>query len=188
MLPIAHLPLMGGVTPLPALSDDRLASLPASSPSLTHALLSPQQHHSHRVAMETAERHTSRVRDEERKRDNEGQREREREGGDMKMLGCYHMTTPHPLLTSNPPKPTPTAPHFNAEPLTQNNCPSTQTHSGPPYTYLCLPRILLSPIILLSIPLLSRQAARMAGMETFTDGSTGKFSHPQKQKEKRKLF
>ncbi|XP_006802870.1 POU domain, class 2, transcription factor 2 isoform X2 [Neolamprologus brichardi] len=122
--------------------------------------------------METAERHTSRVRDEERKRDNEGQREREREGGDMKMLGCYHMTTPHPLLTSNPPKPTPTAPHFNAEPLTQNNCPSTQTHSGPPYTYLCLPRILLSPIILLSIPLLSRQAARMAGMETFTDGST----------------
>ncbi|XP_039474939.1 POU domain, class 2, transcription factor 2 isoform X3 [Oreochromis aureus] len=88
----------------------------------------------------------------------------------MKRLGCYHMTTPHPLLTSNPPKPT--APHFNAEPLTQNNCPSTQTHSGPPFTYLCLPRILLSPIILLSIPLLSRQAARMAGMETFTDGST----------------
>uniref|UniRef100_A0A3Q2X8V2 POU domain protein n=1 Tax=Haplochromis burtoni TaxID=8153 RepID=A0A3Q2X8V2_HAPBU len=122
--------------------------------------------------METAERHTSRVRDGERKRDNEGQREREREGGDMKRLVCYHMTTPHPLLTSNPPKPTPIAPHFNAEPLTQNNCPSTQTHSGPPYTYLCLPRILLSPIILLSIPLLSRQAARMAGMETFTDGST----------------
>lgn len=102
----------------------------------------------------------------------------------MKRLGCYHMTTPHPLLTSNPPKPT--APHFNAEPLTQNNCPSTQTHSGPPFTYLCLPRILLSPIILLSIPLLSRQAARMAGMETFTDGSTGKFSHPQKQKKKKK--
>lgn len=125
-------------------------------------------------------------------REKEGQRgterKREREGGDMKRLVCYHMTTPHPLLTSNPPKPTPTAPHFNAEPLTQNNCPSTQTHSGPPYTYLCLPRILLSPIILLSIPLLSRQAARMAGMETFTDGSTGKFSHPQKQKEKRKLF
>lgn len=82
MLLIAHLPLMGGVTPLPALSDDRLASLPASSPSLTHALLSPQQHHSHRVAMETAERHTSRVRDGERKRDNEGQRERERERGE----------------------------------------------------------------------------------------------------------
>lgn len=33
----------------------------------------------------------------------------------------------------------------------------------------------LSPIFLLSIPLLSRQAARMAGMETFTDGNTGKF-------------
>ncbi|XP_018527818.1 POU domain, class 2, transcription factor 2 isoform X1 [Lates calcarifer] len=37
--------------------------------------------------------------------------------------------------------------------------------------HLCLPRT-LSPIFLLSIPLLSRQAARMAGMETFTDGST----------------
>ncbi|KAK2844785.1 hypothetical protein Q5P01_011444 [Channa striata] len=67
-----------------------------------------QQHHSHRVAMETAERHASRVRDGERTRDSEGHRERERE-----------------------------------------------------------------------------QAARMAGMETFTDGSTGKFSHPQQQKKTR---
>lgn len=54
-------------------------------PCLVHAprALSPQQH-SHRVAMETAERHTSRVRDWERNGDNEGQGERAREKGDMK--------------------------------------------------------------------------------------------------------
>lgn len=189
MLLIAHLPLMGGVTPLPALLDDRLASPRSPLPrplsrtrffllSSTTATGSPWK------PLRDIRRGWGMEREKGTTRD----REREREGGDMKRLVCYHMTTPHPLLTSNPPKPTPTAPHFNAEPLTQNNCPSTQTHSGPPYTYLCLPRILLSPIILLSIPLLSRQAARMAGMETFTDGSTGKFSHPQKQKEKRKLF
>lgn len=45
---------------------------------LMHAPVShQQQHHSHRVAMETAERHTPRVRDGERKRDNEGHGERE---------------------------------------------------------------------------------------------------------------
>lgn len=52
---------------------------------------------------------------------------------------------------------------------------STAPNAGPSYMHLCPPPHSL-PIFLLSIPLLSRQAARMAGMETFTDGSTGKFS------------
>ncbi|KAI9515328.1 hypothetical protein NQZ68_026060 [Dissostichus eleginoides] len=91
-----------------------------------------QQHHSHRVAMETADRHTSRVRDGERNRDNEGGGQEERER--------YLMLRPQPQI-------------------------NRPTHWPPSRT--------LSPISLLSIPLLSRQAARMAGMETFADGSTG---------------
>lgn len=55
---------------------------------LMHAPVSHQpQHHSHRVAMETAERHTPRVRDGERKRDNEGHGERERGGGSVRGKG-----------------------------------------------------------------------------------------------------
>ncbi|KAM8869302.1 POU domain, class 2, transcription factor 2 isoform 6-T6 [Spinachia spinachia] len=49
---------------------------------------------------------------------------------------------------------------------------STAPHTGLSYTHLCPPSRTLSPVFQLSIPLLSRQAARMAGMETFTDGST----------------
>ncbi|XP_076746200.1 POU domain, class 2, transcription factor 2 isoform X6 [Maylandia zebra] len=52
-----------------------------------------EQHHSHRVAMETAERHTSRVRDGERKRDNEGQRKRERGGRHEKAARMAGMET-----------------------------------------------------------------------------------------------
>ncbi|KAK1894755.1 Protein 2 [Dissostichus eleginoides] len=81
--------------------------------------------------METAERHTSRVRDGERNRDNEGGGQEERER--------YLMLRPQPQI-------------------------NRPTHWPPSRT--------LSPISLLSIPLLSRQAARMAGMETFADGST----------------
>lgn len=95
-------------------------------------------------------------------------RDTEREKGRHERLGCYHMAPKHPhppLSLMLNPQPRSTAPN---------------THC-PPYTHLCLPRT-LAPIFLLSIPLLSRQAARMAGMETFTDGSTGKFSHPQNNK------
>lgn len=95
-----------------------------------------------------------------------GQRGTWGERGRHERLGCYHAFPPQP------PK-TPTS-QFNAEPPAQT--------TGPPFTYLCLPRT-LSPSFFFSpsIPLLSRQTARMAGMETFTDGSTGKFSsHPQK--------
>lgn len=87
---------------------------------------------------------------------------------------------PAPLNPAKPPSPL-TSPQLNSEPPPQiisPLCPSSlftgPLHAPlPPHT---------SPPSLLSIPLVSRQAARMAGIETFTDGSTGKFSHPPKEK------
>lgn len=83
---------------------------------------------------------------------------------------------PPPLHPPAPQSPhTHTTPWFNAEPPNPDQPPQTLaprpcTSARPPpqrspHLFFCSPS-----------PLLSRQAARMAGMETFTDGSTGKFS------------
>lgn len=77
-------------------------------PTITHAPLSPRQHHhSHQVAMETAERHASRVRD-----GGEGAtRDTERKRGIHERLGCYHIpplpSAPPPCFKADPPSPPP---------------------------------------------------------------------------------
>lgn len=125
--------------------------------TLTHAPLSPRQHHSLRVAMETAERHASRVRDGEKKGEKRGKHKR---------LGCHQSLTRTPLPPSLMPSP----------PL-QTQRPTRSLPRPPFHLPLRLsPSFTRSPSLLLS-----RQAARVAGMETFTDGSTGNFSTPIKQ-------
>ena len=104
----------------PLLAHFQMTVLPSSPlPSVTQVPLSPQQqHHSHRVAMETTERHTLRLRDGERKTDKEGQRERERgRKGGHERLGYNHMPLKHPQPPSPPTAPTHTpthTPQFNA--------------------------------------------------------------------------
>ncbi|XP_045901860.1 POU domain, class 2, transcription factor 2 isoform X7 [Micropterus dolomieu] len=101
----------------------------------------------------------------ERERGTTRDTRRERDKVGHERLGCCQMPptlqTPSPFhpLTSNP-----STSQFNAETPNQINRPIHWPLCPPPYPLPHLFALHPSP--------LSRQAARMAGMETFTDGST----------------